>query len=123
MELKLALVLLASVAVNANADCCYRKTFSDSSYTLMESGSQEEADEAGCDTVGGCIYIKDGTSDRYCFKMGGLEVPGCEQEPCDEFFVMILRDGQGVGRFVTESVDANATCVLPSFDAPENSQD
>merc|ERR550517_576486 len=114
MEWRLALVLLASVAVNVDADCCYKKNFTDgSSFTLLESGSQE-VDTKGCDTAGGCVYQKDGTSDRYCFKRGGLEVPGCEQAPCDEYVVMISSQ-----KYVTESVDANATCALPSFDKPD----
>jgi len=109
------LVLLASVAVNVDADCCYKKNFTDgSSFTLLESGSQE-VDTKGCDTAGGCVYQKDGTSDRYCFKRGGQEVPGCENAPCDEYVVITT------GKFITESVDVNSTCVLPSFDKPSSS--
>jgi len=70
----------------------------------------------GCDTVGGCVYQKDGTSDRFCFKMGGLETPGCEQKPCDEY--VVISDGN---EFFTESVDVNSTsstCTLPSFGVP-----
>jgi len=116
MEWRLALVLLASVAVNVDADCCYKKNFTDgSSFTLLESGSQE-VDTKGCDTAGGCVYQKDGTSDRYCFKRGGQEVPGCENAPCDEY-VVISTDS----KFITESVDVNSTCVLPSFDKPSSS--
>jgi len=105
--LKVALAI-ASAEAN-NGTCCYQKIFPDGTYTLKESNSAETA-AYGCDTANSCVYVKDGTNDRYCMKMGGMSVPDCELRPCEEYIVA----NSGIGRkpeadgFVTD-------CKPPTF--------
>jgi len=70
-----AWLLLAIGYVLAGNNCCYKKTLEGTEYTLLETGSSE-ADQYGCNTAGNCIY-KDPAGSRFCFKMGGADVPTC----------------------------------------------
>jgi len=102
-------IVIASVEAN-NETCCYQKIFPDGSYTLKESNSAEVA-AYGCDTANSCVYVKDGTNDRYCMKMGGMSVPDCELRPCEEYF--IARSG---GYFGAIKADGFVTdCKPPTF--------
>merc|ERR1740129_1090991 len=44
--------------------------------------------------------------------MGGVEVPGCEEKPCDEYLIKV-----GTA-FSTQELDVTGTCKLPTFDFP-----
>jgi len=99
----------------ATSDCCYQKVFENASYTIHESGSAE-VDAYGCNTAGNCIYTSDKTGERFCFKMGGTEMPTCQNGPC----------GEGTDLFVTwsneETLTAHAlpdaNCIPPTFNLP-----
>lgn len=69
------LALAIGYAIAAGNGCCYKKTLAGTEYTLLESGSPEVSSK-GCNTPGGCIY-QDPAGKRFCFKMGGMEVPTC----------------------------------------------
>jgi len=109
--LKVAIVI-ASVEAN-NDTCCYQKIFPDGSYTLKESNSAEAA-AYGCDTANNCIYVKDGTDDRYCMKMGGMTVPDCELRPCEEYLVAMVNSREGA--FFADGFDTD--CKPPTFEFP-----
>jgi len=102
----------------ATSDCCYQKVFENASYTIHESGSAE-VDAYGCNTAGNCIYTSDKTGERFCFKMGGTEMPTCQNGPC----------GEGTDLFVTwsneETLTAHAlpdaNCIPPTFNLPKGS--
>jgi len=88
-------------------------------YTLMESNSQEVA-TYGCDTANNCIYKEEGTSDRYCFKMGGGGEPECLQEYplCTKYFAKPILNGMpAVPKIDTliYSLADNNTCIPPAF--------
>jgi len=107
--LKVALAI-ASAEAN-NGTCCYQKIFPDgTTYTLKESNSAETA-AYGCDTANSCVYVKDGTNDRYCMKMGGMSVPDCELRPCEEYFIALSG-----GYFGAIKADGFVTdCKPPTF--------
>jgi len=69
------LALAIGYTVAAGNGCCYKKTLAGTEYTLLESGSSEVT-STGCNTPGACIY-QDTAGDRFCFKMGGTDVPTC----------------------------------------------
>jgi len=69
------LALAIGYTVAAGNGCCYKKTLAGTEYTLLESGSSEVTSK-GCNTPGACIY-EDTAGDRFCFKMGGTDVPTC----------------------------------------------
>jgi len=106
--LLLLMVAIVIASVEANNDtCCYQKIFPDGSYTLKESNSAEVA-AYGCDTANSCVYVKDGTNDRYCMKMGGMSVPDCELKPCEEYFIAKSNGKIKADGFVTD-------CKPPTF--------
>jgi len=107
-------IVIASVEAN-NETCCYQKIFPDGSYTLKESNSAEVA-AYGCDTANSCVYVKDGTNDRYCMKMGGMSVPDCELKPCEEYLIALAG-----GTNQAPVADGFATdCKPPTFDFPSS---
>jgi len=107
-------IVIASVEAN-NETCCYQKIFPDGSYTLKESNSAEVA-AYGCDTANSCVYVKDGTNDRYCMKMGGMSVPDCELKPCEEYLIALAG-----GNNQAPVADGFATdCKPPTFDFPSS---
>merc|ERR1712212_1049527 len=111
--LKVALAI-ASAEAN-NGTCCYQKIFPDGTYTLKESNSAETA-AYGCDTANSCVYVKDGTNDRYCMKMGGMSVPDCELKPCEEYLIALAG-----GTNQAPVADGFATdCKPPTFDFPSS---
>jgi len=114
--LLLLMVAIVIASVEANNDtCCYQKIFPDGSYTLKESNSAEVA-AYGCDTANSCVYVKDGTNDRYCMKMGGMSVPDCELKPCEEYLIALAG-----GTNQAPVADGFATdCKPPTFDFPSN---
>jgi len=123
VDVKLALLMLAgtTVLIDAQKPCCYSKKVMGKTFTLIESNSNE-VDAYGCDTANSCVYQEDGTYDRYCFKMGGLEVPDCLQELpiCTKYFakpkfVKVPRDQQrGVDTLLYTLADNN-TCTPPTL--------
>jgi len=107
---------IASAEAN-NGTCCYHKIFPDGSYTLKESNSAEAA-AYGCDTANSCVYVKDGTNDRYCMKMGGMTVPDCELRPCEEYLVALNMYGGDI-----LPADGFATdCKPPTFGFPSEAR-
>jgi len=105
-------IVIASVEAN-NETCCYQKIFPDGSYTLKESNSAEVA-AYGCDTANSCVYVKDGTNDRYCMKMGGVTVPDCELRPCEEYLVAMVNSREGA--FFADGFATD--CKPPTFEFP-----
>jgi len=122
MKPKLVLLVELMVAIGhvrgnkATSDCCYQKVFENASYTIHESGSAE-VDAYGCNTAGNCIYTSDKTGERFCFKMGGTEMPTCQNGPC----------GEGTDLFLTLSTEKtltahalpDANCIPPTFNLPK----
>jgi len=104
---------IASAEAN-NGTCCYHKIFPDGSYTLKESNSAEAA-AYGCDTANSCVYVKDGTNDRYCMKMGGMSVPDCEPRRCEEYLITLVN----ADSYNVFAADGFATdCQPPTFEWP-----
>ena len=66
--------------MQANNDCCKKKTVGSKSYTLIES---IESFPTKCKN--GCIYQEDGTKDTFCFGPGNL-LPTCapEEKKCKD---------------------------------------
>jgi len=120
-DVKLALLMLAGTTalIEALKPCCYSKKMMGRTFTLMESNSKEVA-AYGCDTANDCVYKEDGTSDRYCFKMGGQEEPVCLQElpTCTKYFAMPTLEGPADRRKIDTlfyTLADNGTCTLPTF--------
>merc|ERR1712168_456049 len=120
-DVKLALLMLAGTTalIEAQKPCCYSKKMMGKTYTLMESNSKEVAAH-GCDTANDCIYKEEGTSDRYCFKMGGQEDPVCRLElpTCTKFFakpsLAVKPDQRKIDTLIYTLADNN-TCTPPTL--------
>jgi len=123
--MKLALLMLAGTTalIEALKPCCYSKRMMGKTFTLIESNSKEVA-AYGCNTANDCVYKDEGTSDRYCFKMGGQEEPECVQElpTCTKYFAQAHLTSpdvalQEIKTFAYSTADSG-TCEVPKLPKP-----
>jgi len=103
-----AWLLLAIGYVLAGSDCCYKKTLGGTEYTLLETGSSEVS-QYGCNTAGNCIY-QSPAGDRFCFKMGGADVPTCG---CSD--VLLVRPLSTAVEIWSPNAAACTTATLPDL--------